>query len=348
MVDPRPKISKRGPFSSLSSAHEEALIHAQECTIRNARSETSRGNKPCQTREGPIDPNEVLRDKQTAAHPHHTKIRRETMPRTWQTCVLALCVSASSSAFAATITAYGIDHIAEAPPPHDLTPTFSATSVRWSWSPNLVGAASALGITPSGNPQPTITLDRGRPTAVLQDFSLVSLTMEHSAVDGSLNVISEQLRGDITLTGAGSALTQGTGSMTLSDLRIDHLGKQVFAKVNGSASTETAIFSFDAPAFVLAETAFTPILTCLPGRPHCMANLESLSAHPVLSNLQFTEQGRTLWDQSFQLTPLGKVTMDAVGGLGKMSVTAVPEASTWALMLIGLAGIGLARRRLSA
>src|SRR3989344_4624049 len=215
-------------------------------------------------------------------------------------------------------------------------------------SPPTASITSPKRLPPSGNPQPTIPLDRGRPTAVLQDFSLVSLTMEHSAVDGSLNVISEQLRGDITLTGAGSALTQGTGSMTLSDLRIDHLGKQVFAKVNGSASTETAIFSFDAPAFVLAETAFTPILTCLPGRPHCKANLESLSAHPVLSNLQFTEQGRTLWDQSFQLTPLGKVTMDAVGGLGKMSVTAVPEASTWALMLIGLAGIGLARRRLSA
>jgi len=45
MVDPRPKISKRGPFSSLSSAHEEALIHAQECTIRNKPQEQAAPNQ---------------------------------------------------------------------------------------------------------------------------------------------------------------------------------------------------------------------------------------------------------------------------------------------------------------
>lgn len=268
------------------------------------------------------------------------------MLRPLHACALSLCLTASPAVFAESITAYGRDQLASVPGTHDIPPpTFSPSLARWDWSTDLVSATQALGITPAGNAHPAIHTD---PVNVFQDLSVFSLTMDRSLTDGSLKVLSEQWRGDIVLSGKGSKLSSGPGSLTMSDPRIDHLSKQVFAKVNGATGTETAIFSFDAPAWVLPQNAVIPILTCLPGRPHCIANLEILGSHPVLNNLQFTTQGRTLWDQSFQLTAVGKMLMDSVDNLGTASVTAVPEPSSWAMLGIGLVGIGLARRKRAA
>ena len=260
------------------------------------------------------------------------------MIRPLHACALALCVVAVPSLHAATFTAYGEDHLdLAAPTPTNLVPTFTATTIHWNWSSNFTSAVQSLGLSYSDG---TVRPANFVPTS--SAFSLVSMTVDGPDDAGSLTVLSEQLGGSISFSSQSGPLTDQSATLTLSDLRIDHQGNQVFARVGGA---DQAIFEFDDTAYVLPPGSYSQVLTCMPTNPNCISRLDAADSHPVLSNLRFTAQGRTLWDQTFQLNPLGRVMMDSVGTLGTMTASPVPEASTWALMGVGLFGIGLARRR---
>lgn len=270
------------------------------------------------------------------------------MIRPLHACALALSVAAAPSLHAATFTAYAEDHLDLAPQtPPNLVPTFTATTVNWNWSSNFTSAVNALDITASdGLAHPMTT---GKP---LTAFSLVSMTIDEPDQAGDLTVLSEQLSGSIRFTSQAGLLAARSATLALSDLRIDHQSNQVFAHVSdalGNAiATDFAVFKFDDVAYVLPPGSYSQVLTCLPTNPQCIARLNGAESHPTLNNLQFTSQGRTLWDQTFQLQPIGITMMNSVGSLGSLSAAPVPEPSTWALMGIGLAGIGLARRQLAS
>lgn len=262
-------------------------------------------------------------------------------------CALALCVAAAPSLHAATFTAYAEDHLDLAPQtPPNLVPTFTATTVNWNWSSNFTSAVGALGITASDGLAHPVTTNRP-----LAAFSLASMTVDGPDASGDLTVLSEQLSGGIRFTSQAGLLATRSATLALSDLRIDHQSNQVFARVSdalGNAiATDFAVFQFDDVAYVLPPGSYSQVLTCLPTNPQCISRLNGADTHPLIHNLQFTSQGRTLWDQTFQLQPLGVMMMDSVGTLGSLSAAPVPEPTTWALMGIGLAGIGLARRRLA-
>ena len=267
------------------------------------------------------------------------------MIRPLHACALALCVVAAPSLHAATFTAYAEDHLDLAPPtPPNLVPTFTATTVTWNWSSNFASALRALDITASDGLAHPVTTNR--PWAA---FSLASMTVDGPDEADNLTVLSEQFSGRIQFTSQAGALAASSATLALSDLRIDHQSNQVFARVSDASgnaiATDLAVFQFDDVAYVLPPGSYSQVLTCLPTNPQCIARLNGAESHPTLNNLQFTSQGRTLWDQTFQLLPLGVTMMDSVGSLGSLSAAPVPEPSTWALMGIGLAGIALARRR---
>lgn len=273
------------------------------------------------------------------------------MNRPLQACAIALCMTVAPSLHAATFTAYAEDHLDLAPPtPSNLIPTFTATAVNWNWSRNFINAINTLGITASD--------DLAHPVSSanpLARFSLVSMDVDGPGLLGMLDpfgqfsVLSEQLSGSIRFTSRAGVLTARSTTLTLSDLHIDHQSNQVLARIqNASGATlasDLAVFQFDDTAYVLPQGSYIPVLTCLPTNPQCIARVDGAESHPTLGNLRFTSEGLAMWNETFQLQPIGVNAMKSLGSLGSLSAAPVPEPSTWAMVGIGLAGIGLARRR---
>ena len=270
------------------------------------------------------------------------------MIRPLQACALALSLTAIPSLHAATFTAYAENHLDQAPQatPPNLIATFTATTINWNWSSNFANAVNTLGITAvDGLAHPVAMANP------LTAFSLVSMTVDGPDETGKLSVLSEQLSGSIRFTSQAGPLAASSATLSLSDLRIDHQSNQVFARLSDASgnaiASDIAVFQFDDTPHVLPPGSYTPVLTCVPTNPQCIARLDAASSHPSLNNLQFTSQGRALWNQTFQLQPIGTMVMDSVSNLGSLSAAPVPEPASWALMGIGLVGIGLTRRKLA-
>lgn len=143
-------------------------------------------------------------------------------------------------------------------------------------------------------------------------------------------------------TGAGATLTATPlksvttgGSITITDLTLDLFKKQVKATVIGGNGvgtlTDFTLWNID-PATVLP-------LTYSPGA--------SFSGQTL--GLSITQEGLTTFTQALGLLPLAKTALAGVQSYGSISwnftTPAVPEASTWAMTLLGLSAIGAAVQR---
>lgn len=275
--------------------------------------------------------------------------------------VLALvaCLSLPLAAQSSPITAYSTNHLDAAPGLPSLVPTFAPATATWTWSSSLVQAANVVRITPVGGlgVHPTVEVDSaGKPRSVAFRLPVVSITAERLGPDQVLTVVSEQLAGQIKLQTTDNAATKGTGEWVLSDLSIDLVNKQVTALVPfagvelGRSNDRIAIFDFDASPFLLdPATDLIPVLTCLPSNPSCISGIRSLDQHPALNNLRLTQDAFTVMSKQLQLNEVGKVAIQSVtgrpGAFGDITVSQVPEPSSWAMLGMGLIGLGLARRR---
>lgn len=275
--------------------------------------------------------------------------------------VIAACLSLPHSAKSNPITAYSVDHLDAASGEPSLVPTFAPATATWRWSKDLVVAANVLGITPVGGlgVQPTFEVDgKGDPISVAYHLPVVSITAERLGPDQVLTVVSEQLAGQIKLQTSDNSATNGAGEWILSDLRIDLVNKQLTALVPfagfelGRSSDRIAVFDFEAGPFLLDPvTDLIPVLTCLPNNPSCISSIRSLDQHPALSNLRLTQDAFTVMSRRLQLNDLGSPAIQSLvgrpGGFGDITVSQVPEPSTWALLGIGLVGLGFIRRQLT-
>ncbi len=125
------------------------------------------------------------------------------------------------------------------------------------------------------------------------------------------------------------------GSLSVGDLNVDYVNKRVYATVVGAngVGTLTNYYLWDIVNPVVQDT-------------YVAGQNQTLT---TISGLQITAGGFNTFVQSLGLLSLGKGALQTVTDFGtittKISVTPVPEPSTYALMAMGVAAVGVAARR---
>ncbi|MES2089818.1 MAG: PEP-CTERM sorting domain-containing protein [Pseudomonadota bacterium] len=121
----------------------------------------------------------------------------------------------------------------------------------------------------------------------------------------------------------------------MTDLNVDFLHKKVYATIIGAngVNTLTNFYLWDI-ATITGETTVTP---------------RSGSFQTQLSGLSITTAGRNTFGQALGLLTTGKNALAGMTDFGTLNVVItsqpLPEPSTYALMTLGLVGMGMAARR---
>jgi hypothetical protein len=182
-----------------------------------------------------------------------------------------------------------------------------------------------------------------------------------STFDGAtVTVTAVQTQGGSLQTTVKNSATNGTGSLSISDLKVDLTTKTIYADIVGANGVGTlndyALWTYDT---ISGPTTFD--LT--PGAP-ASAGSSTLSSTNTLSGLFLVKSTDidAIFVKSLNLNNTGRSGINAVNnrtatntaGFGsitsKISViaTPIPEPSTYALMAAGLVGLGLFGRRRAA
>jgi len=153
-------------------------------------------------------------------------------------------------------------------------------------------------------------------------------------VDGSLNVLSAATSGGLLQTAPVQRSVSRGGFLGVSNLNVDLVNKRVYADISGGNGVGNLT------NFYLWDIASITGATQVTGPGDFVT---------TLSGLSITEAGFNVFSQSLGLLTLGVGALQTVDNFGTITstitVTAVPEPSTYALMGIGLVTVGLVARR---
>lgn len=211
--------------------------------------------------------------------------------------------------------------------------TFGAPigSGRFMFSDAFVGALAggAVQYTP-----PMATIPEQPDTFTYSAFKWTSMTVDNAT--NTISNLSERDGGAIISMAAKQGISSG-GSLTISDFSLDLLNKQVKATIVGANGvgtlTDFALWTFD-PA------------TTVPGTYVPLVNYVGETGA-----LSITADGKAKLIQALGLLPLSKAALSGITDYGSIGwnfvapAGAVPEASTWAMTLLGLGAIGAAAQR---
>lgn len=208
------------------------------------------------------------------------------------------------------------------------------------FSRSLIGALNAGGVQLAQANPATLTVtvgSTGKYTSASAAAPIQSVTGEFDGT--TVSVFGVASAGGALLTTEDDDFTTTGGSLSLTNLRVDLPTNRIYASMVGGNGVGTInnLHLWNVSA-ISGQTSFTAV--------------EGLTtvANEV-TGLTITADAFTLFSKSLGLTEAGDAAMAKVSDFGKISssisvrATAVPEPSTYALMGLGLAGIGLAARR---
>lgn len=155
-------------------------------------------------------------------------------------------------------------------------------------------------------------------------------------IDTATNsVLSAATTGGATQTAPVLKSVSSGGSLTVTDLNVDLANKKVYATIIGGngVGTLTNFYLWDIGSITGATT---------------VAGAGTYTTN--ISGLSITTNGFNKFVTSLGLLNLGKSALSGVTDFGTITSTitavpAIPEPSTYALMGLGLAGMGLVARR---
>mgnify|MGYP003346979831 FL=1 len=224
--------------------------------------------------------------------------------------------------------------------------TFSALSGTGtlSFSSTLIGALNAGGIQVSQvNPAivTTTTTTSGKYKTVSAAAPVTSLT---GAVSGStFGVTQVATAGGALQTAVDDGFTTTGGSLSITNLMVDLSSKKVFATLIGANGVGTVnnLYLWDIGSLTGATSQG------LVDGTNTFSN--------TLSGLKINSNAFNLFSQALGLTAAGNNALSTVTDFGtitstisfnaKAATAAVPEPSTYALMGLGLAAVGMVARR---